>query len=37
MDENIAKSTLNVLLKYQQDIEKAGQHLKMPPPDPSMN
>jgi MoxR-like ATPase len=37
IDENIAKSTLNVLLKYQQDIEKAGQHLKMPPPDPSMN
>ncbi len=37
IDENIAKSTLNVLLKYQQDIEKASQHLRMPPPDPSMN
>lgn len=37
IDEKIARSTLNVLLKYSQDIEKAGQHLKMPPADPSMN
>ena len=36
IDENVAKSTLNVLLKYSQDIEKAGQHLRMPP-DPTMN
>ncbi len=36
IDEKIARSTLNVLLKYQQDLEKAGQHLRMPP-DPSMN
>ncbi len=36
IDEKVARGTLNVLLKYQQDLEKAGQHLRMPP-DPSMN
>jgi len=36
IDEGVARSTLNVLLKYQSDIEKAQQHLKVPPR-PEMN
>ncbi len=36
IDEKITTSTLNVLLKYQQDIAKAEKHLKVPPR-PEMN
>ncbi|GGI06863.1 AAA family ATPase [Egicoccus halophilus] len=36
VDEGVARSTLNVLLKYQQDVEKAAAHLKLPPR-PEMN
>jgi len=36
IDENVARSTLNVLLKYQQDVTKASGHLKLPPR-PEMN
>jgi MoxR-like ATPase len=36
VDEGIAKSTMNVLLKYQQDVEKANGHLRLPPR-PEMN
>ena len=36
IDENVARSTLNVLLKYRQDIERADSHLRVPPR-PEMN
>jgi MoxR-like ATPase len=36
IDEDVARSTLNVLLKYQQDVQKASGHLKLPPR-PEMN
>ena len=36
IDEDVARSTMNVLLKYQQDVEKANSHLKLPPR-PEMN
>ena len=36
IDEDVARSTMNVLLKYQQDVEKASGHLKLPPR-PEMN
>jgi MoxR-like ATPase len=36
IDEGVAKSTMNVLLKYQQDVEKANGHLRLPPR-PEMN
>ncbi len=36
VDEVTARSTMNVLLKYQQDVEKANGHLKLPPR-PEMN
>lgn len=31
IDEGVARGTLNVLLKYQQDVKKAQDHLKIPP------
>ena len=36
IDAEIASSTLNVVLKYQTDLEKALKHLSVPP-DPSLN
>jgi MoxR-like ATPase len=36
VDEDVAKSTMNVLLKYQQDVVKATGHLRLPPR-PEMN
>jgi MoxR-like ATPase len=36
IDESVARSTMNVLLKYQQDVEKATGHLRLPPR-PEMN
>ncbi|MTV27860.1 MoxR family ATPase [Nitriliruptoraceae bacterium ZYF776] len=36
VDEQVAKSTMNVLLKYQQDVVKANQHLRISPR-PEMN
>jgi MoxR-like ATPase len=36
VDENVARSTMNVLLKYQQDVQKANSHLRLPPR-PEMN
>jgi MoxR-like ATPase len=36
VDEDVAKSTMNVLLKYQQDVTKATGHLRLPPR-PEMN
>jgi MoxR-like ATPase len=36
VDEGVARSTMNVLLKYQQDVEKATGHLRLPPR-PEMN
>jgi MoxR-like ATPase len=36
IDEGVAKATMNVLLKYQQDVEKATGHLRLPPR-PEMN
>ncbi len=36
VDEQVAKSTMNVLLKYQQDVVKATGHLRLPPR-PEMN
>jgi MoxR-like ATPase len=36
IDEDVAKSTMTVLLKYQQDVEKATGHLRLPPR-PEMN
>jgi MoxR-like ATPase len=36
IDEGVARSTMNVLLKYQQDVEKANGHLRLPPR-PEMN
>jgi MoxR-like ATPase len=36
IDEKIARSTLNVLLKYQADLDKGHAHLKIPPR-PEMN
>jgi MoxR-like ATPase len=36
IDEDVAKSTMNVLLKYQQDVVKANQHLRISPR-PEMN
>jgi MoxR-like ATPase len=36
IDEDVAKRTMNVLLKYQQDVEKATGHLRLPPR-PEMN
>jgi MoxR-like ATPase len=36
IDESVAKGTMNVLLKYQQDVEKATGHLRLPPR-PEMN
>ena len=30
VDENVARSTLTVLLKYQQDVERAASHLEVP-------
>jgi MoxR-like ATPase len=31
IDEDVARGTLNVLLKYQQDVHKASAHLRLPP------
>jgi MoxR-like ATPase len=36
IDEGVARSTMSVLLKYQQDVEKANGHLRLPPR-PEMN
>ena len=36
IDEEVARSTLNVLLKYSQDVWKAASHLRLPPR-PEMN
>ncbi|MFA9430832.1 AAA family ATPase [Egicoccus sp. AB-alg2] len=36
IDESVARGTMNVLLKYQQDVEKAVGHLRLPPR-PEMN
>ncbi len=36
IDEDVARSTLNVLLKYSQDVWKAASHLRLPP-NPEMN
>jgi MoxR-like ATPase len=36
IDEEVAKGTMNVLLKYQQDVQKATGHLRLPPR-PEMN
>ncbi len=36
VDEEVARSTMNVLLKYQQDVTKASGHLRLPPR-PEMN
>jgi MoxR-like ATPase len=36
VDEDVAKATMTVLLKYQQDVEKATGHLRLPPR-PEMN
>ncbi|MDX1510111.1 MAG: hypothetical protein R3249_02085, partial [Nitriliruptorales bacterium] len=36
IDENVARATMNVLLKYQQDVHKAHAHLRLPP-NPEMN
>lgn len=36
IDEDVAKGTMNVLLKYQQDVTKAVQHLRISPR-PEMN
>jgi MoxR-like ATPase len=36
IDEDVAKATMNVLLKYQQDVTKATSHLRLPPR-PEMN
>ena len=36
IDEDVARSTLNVLLKYSQDVWKASSHLRLPPR-PEMN
>ncbi|MBW3657453.1 MAG: MoxR family ATPase [Actinobacteria bacterium] len=36
IDEQVARSTMNVLLKYQQDVQKASSHLRLPPR-PEMN
>jgi MoxR-like ATPase len=36
IDEDVAKGTMNVLLKYQQDVVKANQHLRISPR-PEMN
>jgi MoxR-like ATPase len=36
IDESVARGTMNVLLKYQQDVEKATGHLRLPPR-PEMN
>ena len=36
IDEDVARSTLNVLLKYSQDVWKAASHLRLPPR-PEMN
>ncbi len=36
IDEGVARSTLNVLLKYQADLEKGQAHLRIPPR-PEMN
>jgi MoxR-like ATPase len=36
VDEQVARSTMNVLLKYQQDVQKASSHLRLPPR-PEMN
>jgi len=36
IDENVVRSTMNVLLKYQQDVHKAHAHLRLPP-NPEMN
>jgi MoxR-like ATPase len=36
IDEEVAKGTMNVLLKYQQDVTKATGHLRLPPR-PEMN
>jgi MoxR-like ATPase len=36
IDENVARATLNVLLKYQADLEKGQAHLRIPPR-PEMN
>ncbi len=32
LDENITQETLNVILKYRQDMERVSQQLKLPPP-----
>jgi MoxR-like ATPase len=36
IDEDVARSTMTVLLKYQQDVTKASSHLRLPPR-PEMN
>ena len=36
VDEEVARGTMNVLLKYQQDVQKASGHLRLPPR-PEMN
>ncbi|MEX2538285.1 MAG: MoxR family ATPase [Actinomycetota bacterium] len=32
LDENVTQETLNVILKYRQDMERVSQQLKLPPP-----
>ena len=34
LDENVTQETLNVVLKYRQDLERVAQQLKLPPPAP---
>ncbi len=37
LDENVTQETLNVVLKYRQDIERVSQQLKLAPSSPSNN
>ena len=37
LDEDVTKETLNVVLKYRQDLERVAQQLKLPPTAPQNN
>jgi hypothetical protein len=37
LDEDVTKETLNVVLKYRQDLERVAQQLKLPPDAPQNN
>ena len=37
LDEQTTNETLNVVLKYRQDLERVAQQLKLPPPSPQNN